>query len=408
MTVRRLLIIILSLWIGGCQNQSGLPLGEQGKMLFREGKYDEAIAMCTQAIALNADDADAYTTRGRAYLIKGDTQQAIKEYNAAIAIAPKDPEAYYNRAVAYKTLGDMKRWGEDEKQARQLDPLYAQAYLFTPHDENELEARVLAATAESTTTPPDEEAASIADQITSAPADELEATRSSAAEAISRLSSQADTASDVPARRKKSISESLPDFADPLGLNPEAAKSGNTLDPFALPSLGSKSPHETSFSDPLGLDRAATAPSLRRSRDRREQAPSGHLPEVDMSREESRVSRRQIRQDINAGEINARRLENRAYNMQFEGNTGYTASPFSGLTDSAFPQPKRASTGLQDSFGSGSGIGAKAGQGPLNPYGSPRSSTPYSPTVPQPSYPDSRNFSPVSPSGPISDFYFSP
>jgi len=105
--------------------------------------------------------------------------------------------------------------------------------------------------------------------------------------------------------------------------------------------------------------------------------------------------------------------------MQSEGNSGYSASPYSGLTNSPFPQPRRKTTGVQENFGysdygysepgaENGGIGAKAGQGPLNPYGAARRTPAYTPSVPQSNVPDYRNFTPNGPSPPLTDFYFTP
>ena len=60
-----------------------------------------AIADSDQAIALNPDDADAYTHRGLAYVSKGAFDAAIQDFTKAIALNPEHAGAYTNRGNAY-------------------------------------------------------------------------------------------------------------------------------------------------------------------------------------------------------------------------------------------------------------------------------------------------------------------
>ncbi|HEY32983.1 MAG TPA: tetratricopeptide repeat protein [Dehalococcoidia bacterium] len=69
--------------------------------------YDEAIADCTEAVALDPERASAYTSRATAYYAKGEYEVTIIDCIRAISIDPYNAYAYFNRGLAYKGL-DMK------------------------------------------------------------------------------------------------------------------------------------------------------------------------------------------------------------------------------------------------------------------------------------------------------------
>ncbi len=59
----------------------------------------------TKAIELNPGDAQSYSNRAAAYLIKGRPDLAIADTTRAIALNPRLAPAYDNRAVAYEKNG---------------------------------------------------------------------------------------------------------------------------------------------------------------------------------------------------------------------------------------------------------------------------------------------------------------
>lgn len=67
--------------------------------------WDEVIADCSRAIALDPEFADAYLLRGSAHDKKGELVPAVADWTRAIALHPRDIMAYTLRALAYEALG---------------------------------------------------------------------------------------------------------------------------------------------------------------------------------------------------------------------------------------------------------------------------------------------------------------
>jgi tetratricopeptide (TPR) repeat protein len=87
------------------QNTSKLPshqartLFEQAYELDMQGEFPQAIALYTQAIALDADFAEAYNNRGLAYEAMGEYARALDDYEKALTLSPHDAQAYENRGT---------------------------------------------------------------------------------------------------------------------------------------------------------------------------------------------------------------------------------------------------------------------------------------------------------------------
>ena len=70
-----------------------------------KGMFDEAIAECKKAIAINPNYAEAHNNLGLAYGDKGMFDEAIAECKKAIAINPNYAKAHNNLAVVYYEQG---------------------------------------------------------------------------------------------------------------------------------------------------------------------------------------------------------------------------------------------------------------------------------------------------------------
>jgi hypothetical protein len=118
------------LLVAGCSSSSNSP-----KQLVNEGRYDEAIELCTQSIAADPNDPQAYLYRGRAHHCRnapGDVERAISDFSESIRLAPNEPEAYYSRALAYRDSGEPEKSAADDKAARDLDKRLQEVYAQMP------------------------------------------------------------------------------------------------------------------------------------------------------------------------------------------------------------------------------------------------------------------------------------
>lgn len=80
--------------------------------------FDEAIK--AKIRELDPTDADAYCSRGIAYMEKGKYNKAITDYTEALKINPKYADAYYNRGNAYVKKGLHDKAIEDFNKAIEL------------------------------------------------------------------------------------------------------------------------------------------------------------------------------------------------------------------------------------------------------------------------------------------------
>ena len=95
---------------------------DHGRACLDKGKYDDAIADYTKAIALDPNFALAYTNRGLAYAKKGDVDRAIADYDKAIALDPNFVLAYFNRGVVYYEKGNKEQTIADFRKALEINP----------------------------------------------------------------------------------------------------------------------------------------------------------------------------------------------------------------------------------------------------------------------------------------------
>jgi tetratricopeptide (TPR) repeat protein len=84
-------------------------------------ELDKALADCTQALKLKADNPKALDTRGFVHLRMGRNQDAVADYDAALKLNPKLAASLYGRGVARLRLGDGAGAAKDIAEARRLD-----------------------------------------------------------------------------------------------------------------------------------------------------------------------------------------------------------------------------------------------------------------------------------------------
>jgi len=92
----------------------------KGIILYREARFNDAIAELDSVLESAPTIAKAYLYRGNVYFMKEDFISAIQDYSKALRINPEYALAYYNRAVAYYSIQDYSMAWEDVHRARKL------------------------------------------------------------------------------------------------------------------------------------------------------------------------------------------------------------------------------------------------------------------------------------------------
>jgi serine/threonine protein kinase len=101
---------------------------EEGSALQEAGRYEEAIEAYSRAIALDPQNAYAYSVRGDAYSDLEQYRRAIKDYGRAIALDPQNAETYNDRGLAYASLNQHELAIENYNRAITINPQVASAY----------------------------------------------------------------------------------------------------------------------------------------------------------------------------------------------------------------------------------------------------------------------------------------
>ncbi|QNP30369.1 tetratricopeptide repeat protein [Cylindrospermopsis curvispora] len=85
-------------------SQKVANLLSQGNGFLNTGRYEEALQLYNQAIAIQKDNIPSWVNRGNALLSLKRHQEALKSYDQAIALRPNKNEAWYNRGNALSAL----------------------------------------------------------------------------------------------------------------------------------------------------------------------------------------------------------------------------------------------------------------------------------------------------------------
>ena len=81
----------------------------QGNGLLDTHRYQEALNVYNQVIAIKADSAETWVNRGNALIALQQYPEAVLSYDKAIAIRPNKDEAWYNRGNALTALGNYEK-----------------------------------------------------------------------------------------------------------------------------------------------------------------------------------------------------------------------------------------------------------------------------------------------------------
>jgi glycosyltransferase involved in cell wall biosynthesis len=105
-----------------------LKLCQQGEKLFREGKLNEALAICQQLIRMQPNFAPGYKLLGNVLQGNGKIEAAIRAYESAIALNPDFVEALANLGTMYYQNGQGQAAIACYEKAIKLQPKLAGLY----------------------------------------------------------------------------------------------------------------------------------------------------------------------------------------------------------------------------------------------------------------------------------------
>lgn len=104
------------------QNLSVQSLRASAQRKAKQGDYNTALALLTQAIQCHPNRASDYNNRGLIYFQMGQREKAIADYNRALQLNPDLDSAYNNRANYYASTGQLAKALTDYEKALDLNP----------------------------------------------------------------------------------------------------------------------------------------------------------------------------------------------------------------------------------------------------------------------------------------------
>ncbi|WP_315833792.1 caspase family protein [Bradyrhizobium prioriisuperbiae] len=108
------------------QPKDGLSYALRCHVLEGMASFDEAIADCTQAIALGnpalVNAASGYQNRATVYFKMGNLDRALTDYDQSIRLDPKNAGALSERSDVWRAKGDLERAQQDADDALRFNP----------------------------------------------------------------------------------------------------------------------------------------------------------------------------------------------------------------------------------------------------------------------------------------------
>lgn len=130
--MKKIIILVVFLFFatlpGIASDMSAKDYYNCGLIRFGSKDYLGAILDCTKAIQLDANYAEAYSTRGASKYNSKDYTGAIDDLTKAMQLDPNNSTAYYFRGLCKCELKDLKGSIDDLTKAIEIKPDYAQAF----------------------------------------------------------------------------------------------------------------------------------------------------------------------------------------------------------------------------------------------------------------------------------------
>jgi len=93
-----------------------------GILLFKSGRYDEAIKECTKAVALKSDNPSAHFHLGNAYYAKMWWEEALVEYERVFTLDPAHVDVHFAMGGIYLNRGHKDKAVECWKKYLEVAP----------------------------------------------------------------------------------------------------------------------------------------------------------------------------------------------------------------------------------------------------------------------------------------------
>lgn len=103
-------------------------LDTKGFILFKEEKYEQALALLDEAASSSTNDKFIAYHRGNVYSKLGKSRQALRNYDEAIKIDPKFAEAYNDKAAELSKMGRYDEARDALKMAIRIRPSLVKAH----------------------------------------------------------------------------------------------------------------------------------------------------------------------------------------------------------------------------------------------------------------------------------------
>jgi predicted TPR repeat methyltransferase len=99
-----------------------------GLLAHQQEKYDEAISLIEQSLAIDPNRADCYSNLGIVYRAKGDFEKAVAAYERAIALNPQLANAHSNLGVLLRLTERPVEAEAAYRKALEIDPTHIEAW----------------------------------------------------------------------------------------------------------------------------------------------------------------------------------------------------------------------------------------------------------------------------------------
>lgn len=100
----------------------------EGQELFGQGKFDEAAARFSEAVAAAPEDVSLLTARGGALMAAGRHAEAFSDFDRALELEPSDPRLFFRRGMARMAQKEFEAAIGDFTRAIELDHRYGVAF----------------------------------------------------------------------------------------------------------------------------------------------------------------------------------------------------------------------------------------------------------------------------------------